>query len=45
MSKSYIRASRANGSTKAKVERLLRLGWEPGKAVGPLSRKAVRCAR
>ena len=41
MSKSYIRASRANGSTKAKIDRLIRRGWAPGKALGPLSRKAA----
>ncbi len=39
--KSYLRKSKASGSTVAKIDRLIRRGWEPGKALGPQSRKAA----
>ncbi len=39
--KSRIRASRLDGSTKAKIDRLIRRGWAPGKSLGPQSRKAA----
>ena len=39
--KSFLRKSKASGSTVAKVDKLIRRGWEPGKAVGPLSRKGA----
>ena len=40
--KSSLRKSAASGSTIAKIDKLIRRGWEPGKAIGPLSRKAAR---
>lgn len=40
--KSFLRKSKASGSTLAKIDKLLRRGWAPGKSVGPLSRKAAR---
>ncbi len=36
MAKSHIRGSYANGTTKQKVAKLLRLGWEPGLSIGKI---------
>lgn len=36
MPKSWIRASRASGSDKRKVEKLIRRGWQPGVAIGQI---------
>ena len=40
--KTFLRKSKASGSTVAKVDKLIRRGWEPGRSIGPLSRKAAR---
>jgi hypothetical protein len=37
--KSHIRWSKASGSDKRKVEKLLRRGWEPGKRIGDFAGK------
>jgi len=41
--KSYLRFSRASGSTRQRVELAIRRGWRPGLKIGDLlSRKSQR---
>ena len=34
MAKTFLRRSKASGTDRAKVERLLKRGWHPGKRIG-----------
>ena len=40
--KSTRRFSKASGTDRAKVEKLIRRGWEPGKAIGKVLSRSNR---
>jgi hypothetical protein len=44
MSKSYLRASKASGTDRAKVELLIRRGWAPGRTFGEVLERRRRPA-